>query len=164
MSTKPGQLQIGERVLHATVDYEVFGVGQAGAGWTFLGDLMFGLGSTALALAYAAVIVVLSDRERWRRILMPLAHVGRLALTVYLTQTIMFSLLFYGFAFGQVFRLGPLAVTGYAVAFFSLQVLMCSWWVRRFRYGPFEWLWRSLTYLRVQPIRLSVGDRADRRL
>ncbi|MGB6642282.1 MAG: DUF418 domain-containing protein, partial [Thermoanaerobaculia bacterium] len=86
--------------------------------------------------------------------LAPLAAVGRLALSVYLTQTLMFTTLFYGYGFGQAFRLGPAAVTAWAVVFFAVQVVACQWWSRRFRFGPMEWLWRSLTYLKWQPLRL----------
>ena len=79
---------------------------------------------------------------------------GRLALTVYLTQTLMFSTLFYGYGFGQVFRIGPATVSGYAMPFFVIQIAACTWWVRRFRFGPMEWLWRTLTYSRLQSMRV----------
>ena len=87
--------------------------------------------------------------------LMPLASVGRLALTVYLTQTLFFTTLFYGYGFGQVFRLGPAMVTTWAVVIFALQIVVCQWWLIRFRFGPVEWLWRSLTYLKWQPLRIK---------
>ena len=89
-----------------------------------------------------------------RAFLSPLVGVGRLALTVYLTQALMFTTLFYGYGFGQAFRLGPGAVTAWAVVIFAVQVIACQWWSRRFRFGPMEWLWRSLTYLKWQPLRL----------
>jgi uncharacterized protein len=78
-----------------------------------------------------------------------------MALTVYLTQTLVFTTLFYGYGFGQAFRLGPVAVSAWAVVIFAVQVAGCQWWLKRFRYGPAEWLWRSLTYLNAQPLRLS---------
>lgn len=87
--------------------------------------------------------------------LMPFASVGRLALTVYLTQTLFFTTLFYGYGFGQVFRLGPAMVTTWAVVIFVLQIVVCQWWLIRFRFGPVEWLWRSLTYLKWQPFRIK---------
>jgi uncharacterized protein len=80
--------------------------------------------------------------------------IGRLTLTAYLLQTLMFTTLFYGYGFGQVYRLGPVAVTGWAVAFFAAQLVAAQWWSRRFLLGPVEWLWRSATYLRWQPLRL----------
>ncbi len=82
----------------------------------------------------------------------PLAAVGRMALSIYLIQTLMFSTLFYSYGFGQVGRIGPAAVLSYALVFFAVQVLAANWWLNRFRYGPAEWLWRSLTYRQAQPM------------
>lgn len=121
--------------------------------WALLGDLAFTYGSTALALGYAAGIVVLAQSSRFRPLVEPLGPVGRVALTAYLTQTLVFTTVFYGYGLGQAFRLGPAAVTAMALAIFAAQVIACSWWVRRFRFGPVEWLWRALTYLRIPPMR-----------
>lgn len=142
-----------ERILHLTVGYAVFREQQATVLPQFVGDFLFTFGSTALSLGYAAAIIVLAQHERWKRIVQPLGAVGRMALTVYLTQTLLFTTLFYGYAFGQVYRIGPAAVTAYAILFFAIQIAACAWWVRRFRFGPMEWLWRSLTYMRIYPIR-----------
>jgi uncharacterized protein len=78
-----------------------------------------------------------------------------MALTTYLAQTLMFTTLFYGYAFGQAFRIGPAAVTAYAVLFFAVQLAVCSWWMRHSRFGPVEWLWRTLSYLQLQPWRIA---------
>ena len=145
---------VAERILAATAGYEVFREQRAGPAVQLAGDLLFAFGSTALALGYAAALVLAAQTPGGRAALAPLARVGRLSLTVYLTQTLMFTTLFYGYGFGQTSRLGPAAVTGWAVAFFAVQVVACQWWSRRFRFGPMEWLWRSLTYLTWQPLRL----------
>ena len=144
-----------ERVLATTAGYAVFGSQRAGPGVQFAGDLLFAFGTTALALGYAAMIVLAAQTLRGRAALAPLAGVGRLALTVYLTQTLMFTTLFYGYGFGQAFRLGPAAVTAWAVMIFAVQVVACQWWLKYFRFGPVEWLWRSVTYLKWQPLRLG---------
>jgi uncharacterized protein len=143
-----------ERVLAATAGYAVFRPQQAGPGAQLAGDLVFAFGTPALALGYAATLVVAAQTPLGRAALAPLAVVGRLALTVYLTQTLMFTTLFYGYGFGQAFRLGPVGVTAWAVMIFSAQVVACQWWSKRFRFGPVEWMWRSLTYLKWQPLRL----------
>ena len=149
----------GERILHLAVGYSVFSSVQgASIPQQFFGDVLFAFGSTALCLGYAAAITLAAQNDSWKRILSPLGAVGRLALTTYLVQTLMFTTLFYGYGFGQVFRIGPAAVTAYALLFFSIQIVVCTWWLRHFRYGPMEWLWRSTTYLRVQPIRIQSGD------
>ncbi len=144
-----------EQVLAATTGYAVFRPQQVGPVVQLTGDLLFAFGTTALVFGYAATLVLAAQTPRGRAVLAPLAGVGRLALTVYLTQTLMFTTVFYGYGFGQAFRLGPAAVTAWAVLIFALQVVACQWWSRRFRFGPVEWLWRSLTYLKWQPLRLQ---------
>ena len=143
-----------ERVLAATSGYALYRAQQAGPGVQFAGDLLFTFGATALALGYAATLILAAQTPRGRGALAPLVAVGRLGLTVYLTQTLIFTILFYGYGFGQAFKLGPAAVTAWAVVIFAVQVVACQWWLRRFRFGPVEWLWRSLTYLKWQPLRL----------
>ena len=120
-----------------------------------LRDLAFAYGSTALSLGYAAAIALLATASRVQWLLEPLGRVGRLGLTVYLTQTLVFTTLFYGYGLGQAFRMGPAAVTACAVLIFGLQIIACTWWVRRFRYGPVEWLWRGVTYLKFPPMRVG---------
>jgi uncharacterized protein len=146
-----------ERWLAATTGYAVFRVQQAGLGAQFLGDLVFAFGTVALALGYGALIVVAAQTRTGRAMLAPLGAVGRLGLTVYLTQTLIFSTLFYGYGLGQAYQLGPAAVTACAVVIFAVQVLACQWWLKRFRYGPAEWIWRSLTYLKWEPLRRRPG-------
>jgi uncharacterized protein len=143
-----------ERILAVTAGYAVYRPQHAGPAVQLAGDLLLAFGSPALALGFAAMLVLAVQTPRWRAALAPLAGVGRLALTVYLGQTLIFSTLFYGYGFGQAFRLGPVAVTAWAVMIFGVQVVACQWWSSRFRFGPMEWLWRSLTYLKWQPLRL----------
>jgi uncharacterized protein len=145
---------LAERVLHATAGYDVFRVQRAAPGIRLVGDLLFAYGIMALALGYAATLVLAAQTPRGKAALAPLAVIGRLTLTAYLAQTLMVTTLFYGYGFGQVYRLGPAAVTGWAVAFFAVQLVAAQWWSRRFLFGPMEWLWRSLTYLKWQPLRL----------
>ena len=137
-----------ERILAATAGYAVFLPQRAGPGVQLAGDLVFAFGATALALGYAATLVLAAQTPRWRTALALLAGVGRLTLTVYLTQTLIFTTLFYGYGFDQAYRLGPVDVTVWAVMIFGVQVVACQWWSRRFRFGPVEWMWRSLTYLK----------------
>jgi uncharacterized protein len=148
-----------ERILNATTGYEVFGDSRVTLLPQLIGDVLFAYGSTFLALGYAAGITLLAQHRDGARLLAPLGAAGRMALTVYLSGSVMFGLLFYGFAFGKAFWLGPAAVTGYAVLFFAIQVVFCTWWTRRFRFGPVEWLWRALTYLETPPMRLREPSR-----
>jgi uncharacterized protein len=138
-----------ERVTSSILESGSYAGREARVAWSLLGDLAFTYGSTALAVGYAAGIVLLTGSGRFGRLLQPLGPVGRFALSVYLSQTIAFTTLFYGYGLGQAFRLGPATVTGIAILIFAAQVAVCSWWARSFRYGPAEWLWRALTYMRM---------------
>ena len=119
-----------------------------------VGDLLWAYGATALSFAYAAAIVLLAQRAPWKRVLSPLGALGRMALSTYLLQTLMFTTLFYGYGFGQYFEVGPAGVFGYTVLFFAVQIVASVWWLRHFQFGPAEWLWRTLTYLKP-PIRIE---------
>lgn len=82
-----------------------------------------------------------------------LAATGQMALTNYLMQTIICTTIFYGHGlglFGSVERTGQILIV---FAIWAAQLLWSPWWLARFRFGPFEWLWRSMTYLRAQPLR-----------
>jgi uncharacterized protein len=74
-------------------------------------------------------------------------------LTGYLSQTAVFTTVFYGYGLGAAFVWGPAQVAAFAVLLYALQVALCHWWLQRFRRGPLEWLWRCLTYWRWEPIR-----------
>jgi len=110
-------------------------------------------GILALSLAYVAGLTLLLQQRRWQARLAPLATVGRMALTNYLLQSLVCTTLFYGYGLGWYGRVGPLAGVGLAALIFALQVPLSAWWLRRYRFGPAEWVWRSLTYLRPQPLR-----------
>ena len=74
-----------------------------------------------------------------------------MGLTSYLGQTVFGLLLFYGVGLGMLGKLGVAAAVGAAIAFFILQILLAQAWMTRFTLGPVEWLWRSLTYFKLQP-------------
>ena len=80
-----------------------------------------------------------------------LMAVGRMAFTNYLTQTLICGALFFGFGFGLFGALHRPALLAVTVAIWALQLWWSPWWLARFRFGPLEWLWRSLTYGRWQP-------------
>jgi uncharacterized protein len=109
----------------------------------------------ALAVAYASAIVLASRTARGARVLGPLAPVGRMALSNYLLQSIVATTIFYSYGLGWFGRVGPALTTLLAVITFAIQIPLSAWWMRRFRFGPAEWLWRSLAYGRAQPMRAS---------
>jgi uncharacterized protein len=114
------------------------------------------LGSNVpLALAYAAALLAWRPSESSRAITGPVAAAGRMALTNYLSQSLVFALLFYGFGLGLFGRLAPAAAAGLGMALYVGQLAFSRWWLSRYCFGPFEWLWRSMTYGRAQPMRVA---------
>jgi uncharacterized protein len=113
-------------------------------------------GSLSLGLAYAAIFVLLFQRATWRRWLQWLAPVGRMALTNYITQTVVAIALFYGIGLGIGPRFGLVGVLVSGAMIFAAQIVLSHWWLARFHFGPLEWLWRSLTYGQRPPMRRSL--------
>ncbi|MBK8900208.1 MAG: DUF418 domain-containing protein [Anaerolineaceae bacterium] len=130
------------------------------AGWTleysrFVGSQFNYWGSLGVSLGYIALVMLVAKSGRWPQVIRPLAAVGRTALSNYLFQTIAATFIFYGHGlglFGQVERTGQLLIV---LAIWAVQLTLSTLWLRRFRFGPAEWLWRSLTYGRWQPLRVK---------
>jgi uncharacterized protein len=113
----------------------------------------FAIGGPALMFVYLALLTLLLQSPLWARRLAPFGLVGRMALTHYLTQSVVCTLLFNGYGLGYFDEL-RLSVTLLLVpVIFALQVLFSHFWLSRFRFGPAEWVWRSLTYGARQPLR-----------
>lgn len=104
------------------------------------------VGAPALSIFYMTSIVLLAQHAVWQRRLQPLAPVGRMALTNYLMQTVICTTLFYGYGFGLWGSIGPAAGILLAVTIYAVQVVYSRWWLARFRFGPMEWLWRTMSY------------------
>ena len=77
-----------------------------------------------------------------------------MALTNYLLQTLISTSIFFGYGLGLYGTVGPTACLALTTLVFAFQVVFSVWWIGRFRFGPAEWLWRTLTYGKLQPIRL----------
>jgi len=108
----------------------------------------------AVGLGHLGTILILCRALPGSRVVTRIAAVGRMALTNYLSQSIMGALIFYTIGLGLYGQF-----TGYYLYFvvagiWAVQITFSNWWLNRFRFGPFEWLWRSLTYRKRQPMRL----------
>ncbi|RZI98233.1 MAG: DUF418 domain-containing protein [Brevundimonas sp.] len=98
------------------------------------------------ALGYGALLVILCQIPAVRRVLSGLGSVGQMALTNYLTQSLFYVFVLYGFGLGLLPWMGPTFSLLFSVALFGLQILFSRWWLARYAYGPAEWLWRWGTY------------------
>ena len=126
---------------------------QGGAVHGLIETIFYSLGVAPLAIGYAAGFALLWRNERWRRILGVLAPTGRMALTSYLTQSVIGVTIFYGIGFGLGGRIGPTWFIPLALIILAVQTLFSTWWLQHFRFGPMEWVWRSITYRKRQPMR-----------
>ncbi len=106
--------------------------------------------SLLMCLGYLGWLVHARGHLQW------LAAPGRMALTNYILQSLLCTWLFYGYGLGAFEEVPRAWQIPFAVALFALQVVASRWWLQRYRYGPLEWLWRSFTYLRLQPMARQV--------
>ncbi len=121
------------------------------APWAYLADVMGSMvGGAALAAAYAALFALL-----WQRtggvFLSWLAPVGRMSLTNYLLQSVACTLLFNSYGLGLFGQVGAAAGLGICFVLFGAQVAVSHVWMRRFHFGPAEWVWRAATQGRPPP-------------
>lgn len=104
-----------------------------------------------LSLFYISSIALLLERARWRRLFKPFSYAGRMALTNYLIQSLIGVGLYAGLGwFGQMnLVLGTLI----CLVVFPLQTVFSHYWLKKFRQGPMEWLWRTITYGKAVPFK-----------
>ncbi len=120
----------------------------------FFGSIYNYWGSLFVGMGWVSVIMLACLSDGLQRTKQALGSVGRMALTNYLLHTIICTTIFYGDGFGyfgEVSRVGQILIV---FAIWAFQVPFSVWWLRYFRFGPFEWLWRTLSYMRIQPLRV----------
>ncbi len=113
-------------------------------------------GSVVVALGHVCLLILIVKSGALHWLTRRLAAVGRMALSNYLTHSIVCTTLFYGYGFGLFGRINRTGLAGIVILIWVAQLLYSPVWLKHFRFGPAEWLWRSLTYGRPQP--MLVGD------
>lgn len=126
----------------------------AGGGWMALVNQLDVfrqlVGAPVLGLFYITMLTFwLTRRPRMQTVLSPIANVGRMAFTNYIVQSVICTLIFYGYGLGWYGKVGPASNALLALLIFVLQTAFSNWWFGRFRIGPLEWVWRVLTYGRI---------------
>jgi len=112
--------------------------------------LSYDLRRLAMGLGYLALILWFARGTAGASIRRGLAATGRMALTNYLAQSILCAFIFYGFGLGLYGKVTGYQLYGVVIAVWALEIAWSNWWLGRFSIGPFEWLWRSLTYRQRQ--------------
>jgi uncharacterized protein len=140
--------------LHATLATEGFPAVDVLFYLVAMGALM--LGGPAFCLVYLTGAALLSLRQGSARLIRALAPVGRMALSNYLLQSVVCTLIFYSYGLGLFGKVGPAWGFALAITIHAFQVIVSHAWMSRYNFGPVEWLWRTLTYGRRQPMRRSI--------
>jgi len=117
------------------------------------GGLANFFGSIIVGLGHVGLVMLVIKTGFVRRLLERFAAVGRMALTNYLMHSVILTTVFYGYGLGLYGEVPRFWQMGFVVAVVALQLGLSPWWLARYRFGPVEWLWRSLTYWQRQTVR-----------
>ncbi|PAD20470.1 DUF418 domain-containing protein [Terribacillus saccharophilus] len=119
------------------------------------------IGGPASALFYLSVITLVANLPVFNWFARQLSYVGRMSLTNYLFQSVLMFVLFYGIGFGLYGEFSLLSFVCFVIGVFVIQVVLSRIWFRYFTFGPIEWLWRILTYGKIQPLRKKNEQRVS---
>ena len=108
-----------------------------------------------LAFSYAAGLLLWMTPARVTSVTTLFASLGQMALTNYVTESVVLGVIFYGYGFGLFGRMGSAPAALIGIALYTGQLFFSRMWLRHYRFGPVEWLWRSLTYGHLQRMRVS---------
>lgn len=115
------------------------------------------IGGPAMTIFYLVSLYLLYERTAFKKALQLLAPVGRLGLTNYLSQSLICTTIFYSYGFGLYGSVSPFVTVILAVVIYGVQVLFSHLWLKRYSFGPVEWLWRKLTYRASAKLKVEKG-------
>ena len=120
------------------------------------------IGNLPACLGYVSLVVLMLHSSSVFNRIRVLAPLGRMALTNYLTHSVVASMFFFGYGLGN-YGMGRAAQVGFVFTVIALQVVFCHWWLSKFRYGPMEWLWRAITYWQLPAMRRAAEPALEAR-
>ena len=115
--------------------------------------IFYALGVAPLAMVYVALFMLSFQTGVGKKILSILAPVGKMAFSNYILQSLIGNFVFLGAGLGYMGQVGPVYYTLFGIGVFIIQIILSTIWLKYFNYGPLEWLWRSATYKKWQPMR-----------
>lgn len=121
----------------------------------FIGSQFNYWASVLVALSYAAGIMLLVNSGSLTALQNRLAAIGKTAFSNYILHTLVFTTIFYGYGFGLFADIERWQQLLMVIAMWTLQLWLAPVWLKRFRFGPLEWVWRNLTYWQIQPFKKS---------
>ncbi len=111
------------------------------------------IGGPAMTFVYIYFIMLLYKKGAFQHIARHVSKAGRMAFTNYLTQSIICTTIFYSYGLGLYGKVNIWQGLLLAVAIYIVQVIWSHYWLQYYRFGPLEWLWRSMTYRKLQPMK-----------
>jgi len=112
-------------------------------------DFFHDISSYILALGISALVMIWSNTKILNAIRIKLSEVGKMALTNYLGQSFIMSIVANGYGFGLHSKLSLLTQLSLAIIVFVIMAFLSSLWIKYFKMGPLEWIWRCLTYSKL---------------
>ena len=122
--------------------------------------LSYDTGRLLVASGHIGLVMLIVKSGWLKRLTSRLAAVGQMALTCYLTTSLICTTIFEGYGFGLFAKLQRYQLLYVTFSVWMLLLIVSPIWLRYFRFGPMEWVWRSLTYWRRQPMKIAVQDRS----
>ncbi|MBL0745064.1 DUF418 domain-containing protein [Chryseolinea lacunae] len=113
---------------------------------------LYDIHRASVSLGHIGLIMLLYKSGFFHGFLKLYANVGQMAFTNYLSQSMICTLIFYGYGFGKFGQIGRSEQWYYIIAIWVFQIIFSNVWLRYFLFGPLEWVWRSLTYWKKQPM------------
>ena len=121
--------------------------------WSAFNRPSYDLGRLSLALGYIGLVMLICKLNLFKRTQFVLAKVGQMALTNYLSHSLICNFIFMGWGLGLAGHLQRVEIYYVVLGVWIFQLIASPLWLRHYRFGPAEWLWRSLTYKKWQPLR-----------
>ncbi len=122
--------------------------------WNMVFSLVgHGFGGPAMTFVYISLIVFCYQRGYFGKVANAIKRTGRMALTNYLAQSLIATTLFFSYGFGLYGKVNIWQGMILTLAIYLVQVIWSHYWLKYYRFGPMEWLWRTLTYGKKQPMR-----------
>jgi uncharacterized protein len=115
-------------------------------------EVTYDLGRLAMTAGHLGLLMLFCNSGLLPGLQRRLAAVGQMALTNYMSHSVICAFVFYGFGLGLYGQLPRHQLYYVVVATWCVQLIVSPIWLARFRFGPVEWLWRSLTYGERQPM------------
>jgi len=152
-------LGVGMGLIGSTIAMRPIPGSHSADGWQFASGLQM-LGNLPASIGYVSLVILMLYSASPLNKVSVLAPFGRMALTNYLTQSLVASTFFFGYGLGH-WGMARTHQMLFVVVLAALQIGFSHLWLARFRYGPVEWLWRAITYWTIPPLRIKASRPAD---